>query len=190
MKNKGESESKGEFTIDPDAIEKGILESAEKGDPNNPDAQTVDPVAIQRIVAAGMKLLFDKETHGQLFKGINTNDDIPLEYELGKGGAGLMLIMYKESGQSMPVEAIIPAGAILLAKACEFIDETNLAPVTDQTYGDALEMMIAELEKEFAAAEAGGAQPEGASGEAMPGAEQPGGQQPGGMLRQQGGGAV
>lgn len=168
------------FTIDADAVEKGIMESAEKGDPQNPDAPKVDPTAIQRIVAAGMKLLFSKETHNQLFDGINTRDDVPLEYELGKGGAGLMLIMYKESNQSMPVEAMIPAGAILLAKACEFINETNLAPITDEDYAGAMEMMITELHKELSAAEAGGN--EQTADQQQGGARPAPGQKPGGML--------
>jgi len=115
------------FTIDAAQIEKAVLEKAGDKAP-----------VIERVVAAGMKLLFSKETHNKFFDAIRPN--VPLEDELGAGAFHVMMILYKESNGTMPPYAFIPAGTILLAKACEFIAKTKMFPITDKTFYDALEM--------------------------------------------------
>lgn len=128
-------ETGGKFTITADLVSKHIVEKMK------PD----DVAAMQRVVNAGMKVLFSKETHSQIFDGIRPADQVPIADELGAGATNIMLILFKESKNSIPAQLIIPAGAILLAKACEFINETHLAVVTDDDYADAMQMFSASI---------------------------------------------
>jgi len=127
------------FSIKADVIEQHIMEKMPK------EFQG----ALKRVVLAGMKILFSKETHSQLFDSIRPEDEVPLEDELGAGAANLMLLMFKESNNSMPLQTVIPAGSILLAKACEFINETKLAPITDETYFEAMHMFTSVMRRQF-----------------------------------------
>ena len=129
----------GDFSLDADAIEKAIIDNAPKEKQND----------IKRVVLAGMKVLFSKETHNQVFDSINQEDQIPLEDELGAGAADMMMALYGESKQTMPLEAVIPAGVILLAHACKFINDTKLAPITDETFTEAVQMFIPVIHEKF-----------------------------------------
>lgn len=145
MKNAQIAEQGG-YTIKADVIEQHIMEKMPK------EFQG----ALRRVVLAGMKILFSKETHSQIFDSIRPEDEVPLEDELGAGAANLMLMMFKESNNSMPLQTVVPAGAILLAKACEFISETKLAPITDETYFEAMHMFTAVMRKKFDPSLSGG----------------------------------
>jgi len=126
------------FTIDPDLIEKHMLE--ESGEFKS---------AIQRVVVAGMKVLFSKQTHAEIFDSIRPNDQVPLEDELGAGTTNLMLMLYRESKQTMPGQAIIPSGIILLAKASKFVHDTKLAPITDDVFAEAVHMFVASIQAQL-----------------------------------------
>ncbi len=120
----------GAFTIDPDLIEREIMKKA-----------GANGSAIQRVVSAGMKLLFSPETHSKFFDSIRPN--VPLEDELGAGTFHVMMILFNESKGTMPGEAFIPAGTILLAKASAYIYQTKMFPITDDTFTEALKMFVA-----------------------------------------------
>jgi len=122
------------WTISPDHIEQAILQKA--GAHAN---------AIQRVVLAGMKLLFSKETHDKLFNNIRT--DVPLDQSLGSSAVHIMTLLAQNS-KNMPGEAFIPAGTILLARTCEFIHKTNMFKMTDDVFYGALDMFIAVVHRE------------------------------------------
>ena len=104
-----QSES-GEFTINPDQIESGIKQKL--------DGKKLS--ALNRILDAGNKLIFGKDTHYQILEDLTDDDDTQLSRELGEGAANLAVLMFKKSGGTMPQELIVPAGVILLARVCEF----------------------------------------------------------------------
>jgi hypothetical protein len=126
----------GSLTITADQVGEEIMKQA---DPNQQQA-------IKQAVNAGMKMLFGKDTHNQLFDAIRPEDQVPLADELGAGATNLMLLMYAHSKQTMPPDAIVPAGTILLAKACEFINESGMAAVTDEDYSQALELFVVSIQ--------------------------------------------
>jgi len=108
---------------------------------------------LDRVLSAGMKLIFGKETHEQLFSNIRPEDEIPIEDELGAAATNIMLVMFQKSGNSIPGEVIIPAGTILLARATDYINEAGIAQVTDEQFGSAVElysdMIQAKLNPEY-----------------------------------------
>jgi len=126
---------------------------------------------MDKVINAGMKLLFGKETHKKLFEAIRPEDDIPIEDELGTAAVNIMMIMFQKSGNSIPGEVMIPAGTILLARAVDYINESGIAQVTDEQFGLALEMFVDVLQSKFS--------PEGQSqGEQPQDGEQPQQEQP------------
>ena len=131
-----QEESQGQLTVTAEQVGAEVMKQLDQ------NQQSV----VKQIVNAGMKLLFDKETHNALFDSIRPEDEVPLADELGSGATNLMLMMHQKSKGSMPPEAIIPAGAILLAKACEFIDQSGMAPIDDQTYSDAMELFTVAIQ--------------------------------------------
>jgi hypothetical protein len=105
--------------------------------------------AYDRVVLAGMKMMFSKESHGAMLRSLQGEGS--LGEKLGKGIAGLMLIMVKESNATMPPAVIIPAGIALLMQAVDFMKKTGVAKPTNQDVGDGMEIMITTLMEKFGA---------------------------------------
>lgn len=124
-----EEQESGEFTIDSDQIEAGIKKQFDESQIK----------ALNRILDAGNKLIFSKDTHNQIMQGLNDDDDTKLADELGKGGISLAIMLYEKSGGTMPQELIIPAGVILLARVAEFLKQTGHR-INDEIFHDAVTM--------------------------------------------------
>lgn len=108
-----------------------------------PELQT----AYEKVVIAGMKIMFDKASHRIMLKELQQPGK-PGE-KLGKGIAGLMMMMFKESNKTMPPAVIIPAGMQLLMEAAEFAKKSGLMPVTNQDIGEGVDVMLNLLIKAF-----------------------------------------
>lgn len=104
-----------DFTIDSDQIQQAIKEQLD-------DKQNK---ALVRILDAGNKLLFGKDTHYDVMEGLADDDDTKLADELGKGGISIATMLFQKSGGTMPQELIIPAGVILMARVAEFLNQTG-----------------------------------------------------------------
>lgn len=129
-------EGSGGLTVTADAVAEKIKESM---DPDMWDD-------VKQAVREGMKLMFEKKSHDLLFDSIRPEDEVPLEEELGTGATNFMMIMYHNSQGTMPLEVVGTAGTILLAKACEFINETGMAPIDDDVFAEALEIFSANIQ--------------------------------------------
>ena len=92
----------------------------------------------QRVVIAGMKVMFDKQTHQMMLKELDAPGDIV--QKLAEAATRLMIMLFHNSNGSMPQDLIIPAGGILIAKACEFLNQTG-ETVTEQQFGQAMTAM-------------------------------------------------
>jgi hypothetical protein len=103
--------------------------------------------AYDRVVVAGMKVMFSKETHRIMLKELQKEG--PLSQRLGQGIAGLMLVLFKESNESLPPQIIIPAGVELLMQAVDFLRKTDLAKPTNEEIGEGLQIMIATIMEKF-----------------------------------------
>lgn len=124
----------GEFTINPDQVESAIKEKL--------DNKQVS--ALNRILDAGNKLIFGKDTHYQILEDLTDEDDTKLSQELGEGAANLAVVMFQKSGGTMPQELIVPAGVILLARVCEFLSRTG-HPVTDDMFDESTHVFNTKL---------------------------------------------
>jgi hypothetical protein len=96
--------------------------------------------AYERVVAAGMKVLFSKETHQFMLDQLQAPGGNA--EKLGQGIAKVMVFLFNESNGSMPQEVLIPAAMLLLLKAADFVNQSKMATVTDEEIGQAMEIMI------------------------------------------------
>ena len=103
--------------------------------------------AYERVVLAGMKVMFSKETNRLFLDEINGEGDV--SEKLGRGIAGLMLMLFKESNQTMPPAVVIPAGMDLMMQAVDFVRKAGLAEVTNKDIGDAMEIFIGTIISKF-----------------------------------------
>jgi hypothetical protein len=109
-----------------------------------------EKIIIGRVIYAGMKMLFTKEMNDRVVEGIQRQDGMTPEDKLGIGVGHTLIMLYNESKGTMPIGALLPAGYVLLAKMCEFVNATGVArPVTDDDFGEALQMMNAVINRTF-----------------------------------------
>lgn len=94
---------------------------------------------LLRIVAAGMKIMFDEKTHHLMLEAIDQPG--PIEQRLANGILGLIGILWRESKGSIPPELIIPAAMVLLAEAADFLNKGGMT-VTPEQFGTANERLI------------------------------------------------
>lgn len=94
---------------------------------------------LQRVVVAGMKIMFDAKTHKLMLDTLQGQGDIATK--LGQGITGLMGLLMKEAKGAIPGEMIIPAGIVLMAHAAEFVDKTG-TPVTDEDFGNGVQVFV------------------------------------------------
>jgi hypothetical protein len=103
--------------------------------------------AYERVVIAGMKVMFSKESHKLMLDELQKEG--PMGQKLGVGIAGLMLLLVKESNGSIPPEVIIPAGINLLTRAADFIRKTKIEKITNGDIGDAMEVFMSTILEKF-----------------------------------------
>jgi hypothetical protein len=106
--------------------------------------------AYERVVVAGMKVMFSKESHRAMLKELERPG--PIDQRLGKGVAGLMLLLFKESNGTMPPAVIVPAGVKLLMEAVDFMRETGLGDPTNNEIGNGMQIMISIILEKFGVA--------------------------------------
>ena len=106
--------------------------------------------AYERVVIAGMKVMFSKESHRAMLQEIQKPGR--MDERLGKGIAGLMLMLFKESNETMPPAVIIPSGFNLLMQAVDFLRKSGLAKPTNAEIGDGIETMMSIILEKFGVA--------------------------------------
>ena len=121
------------FTIDPGQIEQGIKKQMKPDQAKN----------LDRVLTEGNKLLFGKDTHYQLMDGLKDSKDIP--GDLGNGAFALFMMLYKGGGYTMPTDIMMAVGAILIARACAFLSQSGMIPVTDDDYEEAMHVYTVKL---------------------------------------------
>jgi hypothetical protein len=103
--------------------------------------------AYERVVIAGLKVMFSKESHKLMLDELQKEG--PMGQKLGMGIAGLMLLLIKESNGTIPPEVIIPAGINLLTRAADFIRKSKIDKITNGDIGDAMEVFISTILEKF-----------------------------------------
>ena len=103
--------------------------------------------AYEKVVIAGMKVMFSEQTNQILLQELQRPGAVG--EKMGKGVAGLLLLLFKESNETMPPQVIFPAGVELVMQAADFLRQTELAKVTNQDIGVAVETMIMTILEKF-----------------------------------------
>jgi hypothetical protein len=103
--------------------------------------------AYERVVIAGMKVMFSKESHKLMLDELQKEG--PVGQKLGTGIAGLMLLLIKESNGTLPPEVVVPAGINLLTRAADFIRKSKIEKITNGDIGDAMEVFISTILDKF-----------------------------------------
>lgn len=105
------------------------------------DAKT--KTATMRIIAAGMKIMFSQQTHSLMTDAINKPGD--LVENVGLGVADLMILMYKQSRGTMPIDAAVPASVVLLCHALDFLAKSGKIEASNDVVAAATKAMMAYL---------------------------------------------
>ena len=79
--------------------------------------QPKEAAQLDRIVLAGRKVMFAKQSHKMFLEQLDGPGDIA--QKLGQGVAGLMGLLWQESRRSLPPQLLIPGGMVLVAVAAE-----------------------------------------------------------------------
>jgi hypothetical protein len=103
--------------------------------------------AFSKVVQAGMKVMFSEETHDLMIEQLNAEGD--LGQKAGESIAGLMLMLFKKSNETMPLEVIMPAGTYLLAEAGDFIEKVTKEELTPDILADAMQTMLETIATKF-----------------------------------------
>jgi hypothetical protein len=100
-------------------------------------------VAVQKIVLAGTKIMYDPQTHHLMVQAIQSDNDPA--HAVGMGVTQLMTLMYQQSKGSMPPPAIIPAAILLVCEALDFCEQAKLFPVDENVISNAVQTTVAYL---------------------------------------------
>jgi hypothetical protein len=127
----------------------GLISSTNKGGKLSPDRiasrmhlTPKQKTQMQRIVVAGQKVMFSKQSHHLLLEQLKGPGTIA--QKLGQGVGGLLGYLMQESRGSLPQELLIPAGMVLIAIAADFLQKSG-ENVSEQDIGEAMNVLVREL---------------------------------------------
>jgi hypothetical protein len=95
--------------------------------------------AFARIVKAGMKVMFSEQTHDLMMEQLSQDGE--MQQVLGEGIAGLMLLLFKKSNQTMPPQLLVPAGIYLLAEAADYAEKIMKEKMPPEIMADSIQVM-------------------------------------------------
>jgi hypothetical protein len=93
--------------------------------------------AYDKVVAAGMKFMFDKSTHK--FMQQEMSSEGPIDDKLATGILGLIEMLMSQSKGAFPHQLIIPAGIELMLHAADYAAQTGSAEVTAELMASAIQ---------------------------------------------------
>lgn len=128
-----------------------------------------DMQAFEKVVLAGMKIMYDKTTFPIFKSGMMKKT--PLPQRLATEAAGLMKMLMDKSKNSIPKQIIAPAAAMLLMEMGKFMTEAGIAKPKGDDIRQATMMMLKMLQSLYAkkpGQAAPAAPPQGAAQPPMP----------------------
>ena len=112
--------------------------------------QKVEPEmrgAYDRIVTAGLKIMFGEETHDMMAKELEKEGDIATN--VADGISRLIALLYVKSKETMPIPAAILASITLMAEALDFAERKMGVPVTNDVVDAAAEATAEQVLRKF-----------------------------------------
>ena len=95
--------------------------------------------AFQRIITAGLKVMYDPKTNDMMAKELKSQGD-PAEIA-GAGVAKLLGLLMNQSKGTMPMKAAIPAATVLLCEGLDFMEQAGLVKVDQNVLAKAMQAM-------------------------------------------------
>tara|TARA_R110000868_G_scaffold198965_8_gene445564 strand:+ start:196 stop:717 length:522 start_codon:yes stop_codon:yes gene_type:complete len=83
-----------------------------------------------RVVAAGMRLMYDQKTSKFMDERMSQSEDAPTA--VAKGISDLLLLLYNESGKKMSIPAAMLAAFYLMAEALDYAEKVGKVEVTNE----------------------------------------------------------
>ncbi len=124
------------------------------GEFKRPDAAQFTPPdqkdAVERVVAAGMKLMYSPAMREELKAEIAR--DVPVPQKLAEAVTGLLLTLDKQSQGGIPVGALFPAGLELLSESAQVLTAAG-QPVGQADYNTAAQMMFVQMGRKMGASD-------------------------------------
>lgn len=108
-----------------------------------------DMEIFQRVVMAGMKLMFSEKTFAMLKSGM-TKQNVPLPQRLAMETAGIVKMLMEKSAGKIPVQLIAPIGAMLLMEMGKFMTEAGVAKPNDKDIAEGTGLLFKLLHKMYA----------------------------------------
>lgn len=99
----------------------------------------INATDLERVVMAGMKLMYSKETRQFLINGLN--QDTPVDDRLATEAAGIIKMLDEKSNGTMPREVIIPAAVALMMEMVRFMIEGGIATPTGAEIKSAMQKL-------------------------------------------------
>ena len=93
--------------------------------------------AYDRVVAAGMKFMFDRNTHKFMQQEMQREGQI--DDKLATGVLGLIEMLVSQSKGAFPQQLIIPAAIELMLHAADYAAQTGSAEVTPELMASAIQ---------------------------------------------------
>jgi hypothetical protein len=103
--------------------------------------------SFSKVITAGMRVMFSEETHDMMIEQLEQEGD--LAQNVGMAIAGLMLLLFKKSNNTMPAEIIVPAGIYLLAQGADFIEKVTGEEITPEIVATATQVMVETIADKF-----------------------------------------
>ena len=116
---------------------KGVIASLEENIPPEQQDQ------YERLVAAGMKIMFHEKTRPFVQKFLDSGDE-PVTKSV-KGAMALLGILYQESTDKPSLELIVPVGLTLMLEAMDFLAQKGDMEFSMDAVADGTEMFIDNL---------------------------------------------
>jgi hypothetical protein len=104
--------------------------------------------AVQRTVAAGMKLMYSPDMRDEMQAGIQSQDPIPKR--IADNTLGLLLTLDGKTQGGIPAGAIFPVGVELAGECAEVLDNAGQA-VSQADFNDSLLALYAMMGKKLGA---------------------------------------
>lgn len=97
---------------------------------------------IDKIVKAGQEVMFSEQTRGMLTKQLSNGINAEA---IGAGIAKLMGILFNQSKNTMPFEAMAPAATVLMCDALQFLEDAGAVKVDAKLLADTMKAMSSGL---------------------------------------------
>lgn len=102
---------------------------------------------VQKIVMAGMKVMYDPSTSQMLLDGVTAQTPTP--QKLAMEVAGVMTIVHRKSANGLPPETVAPAAMMLLFELAQFMKQAGAGDPSKEDIAAAMPLLRQALSSVF-----------------------------------------